>query len=223
MRIRHAAVALLACSLALGAAACGGSTTATSTPTTAGAGFTGVVRTQPIQVGDVTLPEETPGVAAGTTFPFRAKPGELLIAYFGYTSCPDVCPTTLANLNAARKKVGPDAGRVDLAMVTVDPERDTASVLDGYLRHFADRYHVLRTTDPAQLQAAEEVFGASSSVTKTGDGKVEVTHTGTAYVVDEHGTVLVEWPFGITTDDMANDLRVALAKVGAATTTGSTP
>lgn len=223
MRFRRAAVALVICSFAMTAAACGGSTTASSVPTTTTPSFKGVVRTQPIQVGDVTLPEETPGPAAGTTFPFKAKPGELLVAYFGYTSCPDVCPTTLANLNAARKKVGADAGRVDLAMVTVDPERDTASVLDGYLRHFADRYHVLRTTDPAQLQAAEDVFGASSSVTKTGDGKVEVTHTGTAYVIDEHGTVLVEWPFGITTDDMANDLRVALAKVGSTSTTGSTP
>lgn len=216
-------MALLACSLALGAAACGGSTTASSTPTTAGAGFKGVVRTQPIQVGDVTLPEETPGTAAGTTFPFKAQPGELLIAYFGYTSCPDVCPTTLANLNAARKKVGAQAAKVDLAMATVDPERDTASVLDAYLRHFADRYHVLRTTDPAQLKSAEDVFGASSSVTKDADGKVEVTHTGTAYVVDEHGTVLVEWPFGISSDDMAHDLLTALARVGTTSTTASTP
>ncbi|MEZ5144145.1 MAG: SCO family protein [Acidimicrobiales bacterium] len=220
-RIRRALPAVVVAAVLVGSAACGSGTgTASSTGATSAPSFKGVVRSAPLQVGDVTLPDQTAG-APGTPFAFRAKPGELLVGYFGYTSCPDVCPTTLANLKAARQKLGAGAEKVDLAMETVDPERDTPEVLAGYLSHFADRYHALRTTDPAQLQAAEEVFGASSSVTKTPEGKVEVVHTGTAYVIDEHGTVLVEWPFGISADDMANDLRAALARIGTPTTTGS--
>jgi protein SCO1/2 len=170
-----------------------------------------LTRADPIQVGDVTLPEVTVG-SAGGPFAFEARPGELLIAYFGYTSCPDVCPTTLANLRVAREDIGPAADGIDLAMVTVDPERDTPEVLSGYLSSFAERYHALRTTDPAELQAAEDAFGASSSVTKTDDGKVEVAHSGTTYVVDDKGRVLVEWPFGVTADEMASDLRLLLTE-----------
>ncbi len=103
-----------------------------------------------------------------------------------------------------------DADQVDLAMVTVDPERDTAEVLSGYLGSFADRYHAIRTTDPAALQAAEDAFGSSSSVTIADDGKVEVAHSATTYVVDENGTVLVEWPFGLGSAEMAADLQALL-------------
>jgi protein SCO1/2 len=215
---------LLPCLMALsliGAVACGSSTEASSSATTEALAFKGIVRTNPLQVGGVTLPEESPGTTP-TPFAFRAAPGELLVGYFGYTSCPDVCPTTLSQLKAARQKVGPTADAVDLAMVTVDPQRDTAEVLDGYLSHFSERHHVIRTTDPAQLRAAEDAFGATSSVTTTPEGTVEVAHSGTTYVIDEQGTVLVEWPFGISTEDMANDLRVALARVGTAPT-GTTP
>jgi len=175
----------------------------------------GIQRQRPLEVGAVSLPDVTKG-EPGTEFAFRAQPGQLLVAYFGYTSCPDVCPTTLAFLRSARESLGDDAGRVDLAMVTVDPERDTAERLSGYLSSFADRYHAVRTADPARLAAAEKAFGAESQVTKNADGTVEVSHSATSYVVDDQGRVLDEWTFGTSSEDMAGDLAKLLARSPAA-------
>lgn len=171
--------------------------------------LSGVVRQPPLQVGEVTLPEVTDS-DAGVPFTFKAEPGTLLVTYFGFTNCPDLCPTTLADLRAAKRRIGDDANVVDLAFATVDPQRDTPEILRDYVGSFTDSYHVLRTLDEAELEAAEQPFLASSSVTKAADGTIDVSHTATAYVVDENGTVLVEWPFGIGSSGMENDLRILL-------------
>jgi protein SCO1/2 len=109
----------------------------------------------------------------------------------------------------AKKKIGVLSDRVDLAMITVDPQRDTANILPRYLSSFTDRYHALIPANEAELRSAEKAFGATSSVT-TVDGKIEVVHGGTAYLVDDTGTVLVQWPFGLDAQSMANDLTVLL-------------
>lgn len=144
-------------------------------------------------------------------FVFRADPGGLMVVNFGFTNCPDICPATLSNLKNAKSRLGDDATRVDIAMVTVDPGRDTTDVLPRYLSSFTDRFHAIVPASDAELRAAEEVFQASSSVTDV-DGRIEVSHTGTAYVVDETGEVLVEWPFGIDTPSMASDLATLLTR-----------
>ena len=145
----------------------------------------------------------------GNPFELKAKPHEVLIVYFGYTHCPDVCPTTMVAIKNAKKKIGALADRVDLAMITVDPERDTADILPKYLTSFSSRFHALIPASDAELRTAENAFGATSSVTKV-DGKVEVVHGGTAYIVDDHGTVIVQWPFGLDATSMSKDLTVLL-------------
>lgn len=147
----------------------------------------------------------------GKPFPFVAQPDELLIAYFGYTHCPDVCPTTLVAIKNAKQKIGNLASRVDLAMATVDPDRDTVQVLPRYLASLADRYHALIPASLAELREAEQFFQTTSSVTVTGD-KIDVVHSGTAYVIDENGNVVVEWPFGLDANSMAHDLTQLLNK-----------
>jgi protein SCO1/2 len=159
------------------------------------------------QVGTVSLPDASAG---GAEFAFTAEPGHLLIAYFGYTSCPDVCPTTLSGLRQALRDLGDDAARVDLAMVTIDPARDTDEILVGYVQSFVDGAHALRTTDDSALRAVTEAFGASYSVTTAADGAVEVAHSGAMYVVDPSGTVTLTWPFGVTSDDIRGDLAQLL-------------
>jgi protein SCO1/2 len=149
--------------------------------------------------------------ATNTPFNFVAAPNELLIAYFGYTHCPDLCPTTLVNIKNAKKKMGELADRVDLAMITVDPNRDTKDVLPRYLASLSDRFHALIPSSTSELRDAEELFQTSSSVTVAGD-KVEVVHSGSAYVIDDEGMVVVEWPFGIDAKSMAHDLTVLLNK-----------
>jgi protein SCO1/2 len=117
----------------------------------------------------------------------------------------------LVNIKNAKKKMGELAARVDLAMITVDPNRDTKDVLPRYLASLSDRFHALIPSDDEELRRAEEFFQTSSSVTVTGD-KVEVVHSGTAYVIDDKGMVVVEWPFGIDANSMAHDLTVLLNK-----------
>ena len=162
----------------------------------------GIVRDPAPEVGDVSLPDLDTG---GSDFPFIAADGEILVVYFGYTSCPDVCPTTLADLRRAMADLD-DAERVDVAMATVDPERDTPEVISGYLHSFFPEGHPLRTEDDAELRAAADAFGADYEVTTSEDGDVEVAHTGFLYAVDDAGELALTWPFGTTWEDMQGDL-----------------
>ncbi|MEZ5234717.1 MAG: SCO family protein [Acidimicrobiales bacterium] len=146
-------------------------------------------------------------------FRTRAAPGGLLLVYFGYTFCPDVCPTTLTDLAAALDQLGDDASKVTLAMVTIDPDRDDLDTLAAYLGHFSDRFVAVRPHDPAELRAAESAYLASSSVVRSTSGDVEVSHSATVYLVDELGEVRVEWPFGTTPDTVAHDLRAVLQDI----------
>lgn len=150
---------------------------------------------------------------AGTTAPMSFIPAsdEVLIVYFGYTHCPDLCPTTMVAIKNAKKKIGDLASNVDIAMITVDPARDTDEILSRYLASFSDRYHALVPTSDAELRAVEKLFQATSSVTNV-DGEIQVVHGGTAYVVDSTGNVVVEWPFGLDSISMAHDLTILLTE-----------
>ena len=175
--------------------------------------ITGLVRDTPLDVGAVQVTDVTStGVFAehDERFEFIARPDSLLVVYFGYTNCPDLCPTTLAELRAATRRLGDDSSRVDLAMITVDPDRDTASVMNGFLSSFSERFHALRPVSTDELQTVEDAFLASSNVRVGTDGAVEVSHSANAYVVDESGRVVVEWPFGHGVEGMYDDLHILL-------------
>ncbi|MDH3308350.1 MAG: SCO family protein [Acidimicrobiia bacterium] len=163
----------------------------------------GIVRDPPPDVSDVSLPDAANADRAFTT---RAGSGALLLVYFGYTSCPDVCPTTLADLRRAVQRLGDDAGRIDVAMITVDPDRDDAQRLTAYVQSFFDGAHALRTDDAGQLLAAADAFGASYEVSQSEDGDVDVAHSAFLYAVDADGLIRLQWPFGVTSDDLYNDL-----------------
>ena len=176
---------------------------------TSGSTLIGLQREDPLDVSRVTIPEVA---LDGSTsdFQFRAEPGGLLVVFFGYTFCPDVCPTSLAELRNALRKIGTDAANVRVAFVTIDPERDTPDRLHDFVGTFIERYHVLRTTDWAVLEDVKTAFLASSSVTTNESGQIEVTHTGTSYFVNEDGLVVDELPFGVGADGMENDLRILI-------------
>ncbi|MDA3005045.1 MAG: SCO family protein [Actinomycetota bacterium] len=96
-------------------------------------GLAGFTRDPVPRVGGVSLPGVGPG-GRGKPVPMRAKPGNLLVVYFGFASCPDVCPTTLSDVRGALKRLPADQRkRVEVAMVTVDPTRDTANVMRSYV------------------------------------------------------------------------------------------
>lgn len=156
-------------------------------------------------VGTLALPDASDG---DKDYTFKATDGRLLIVYFGYTFCPDVCPTTLAEVKKAFKQLGSKADRVDVAMITIDPDRDTDAIITGYVQSFIPGAHALRTDDQDSLQATAKAFGASYSVTTAADGTIEVSHSAAMYVVDTTGTVVLTWPFGIPADGIATDLEI---------------
>lgn len=149
--------------------------------------------------------------AGEAPFTFTAAPGGLLVVTFGFVSCPDVCPATLGNLRSALETLGPDADRVRVAFVTVDINRDTATVLIPFLRSFVGNGHALRPRNQAELGRIEAAFGATSSVTRDATGEIQVRHTPLTYVVNESGDVVLQWDFGTPGESMARELRSLLA------------
>lgn len=163
-------------------------------------------------VGDITLPDLTD---SGAEFALQADPGQLLVIYFGYTNCPDFCPTTLSDLRLATRRMdADDAAKIDVAMVTVDPERDNP-VLADYITSFFDEGHALGTDNADLLARAAGPFGVSYDVAQADDGTVEVAHTTALYVVDDSGELVLTWQFGVEIDDLADDLTQLLEATGA--------
>ena len=113
--------------------------------------------------------------------------GRVAVLYLGYTNCPDVCPLTLANLAEVLREMGSDAKRVSILFVTVDPQRDTDSVLANYVKSFAPQVVGLRG-DPNQLAALARRYRLAYSVTpKTSKHPYEATHSAAVYVFDAAG------------------------------------
>jgi len=155
-------------------------------------------------VAGVTLPDLTKG---GTPFALKAGSGELLLVYFGYTTCPDFCPATLSNVNLARRQLD-DPSQVDFAMITVDPERDLP-VLADYVTGFLADGHALGTDDPDALARAADPFLVTYEVREV-DGETQVGHSTLLYAVDDAGNVLLAWPPEVTVDDLAADIEQLL-------------
>lgn len=201
--------------LALVAAACGGSGEAT---------LHGVVRDAPLEVGGLVLTEVTApdlragGIVEDGRLVMRAADDRLLVVYFGFLNCPDVCPTTLADLRSALMLLdASERDRVDLAFITVDADRDGPEELAAYLRHFLPRHHAVRAAQ-AELTTAMSAFLASASVEIGMDGSVDVAHSAFVYAVDSAGRVIVEWPFGTSSGALADDLAGLLARSPASAT-----
>ena len=152
-------------------------------------------------VGDIALPDLTND---STEFPLRADPGRMLLVYFGYTNCPDFCPNTMASIKLARQQVD-DPAKVEMAMATVDPERDL-DTLASYVTGFVPDGHALGTPDDAALSRAASAFGVSYEVNTGSGGEAEVAHTTLLYAVDDDGQVVLAWPFGVSIDDLAADI-----------------
>ncbi len=175
--------------------------------------YSGYVIDPPHDVSAVDLPvADVAGTGSPETFNMAAKPGGLNLIYFGYTFCPDVCPTTMSDIRKVREALpADDAADVGMAMVTIDPNRDTAQVLTDYVHNFGEDGMALRTDDEAQLREAADAFGADFEVTTNDEGEVEVSHTGQLYAVDDSGHVVMVWPFGTTAESMTRDVKSLLA------------
>ena len=136
--------------------------------------------------------------------------GKVLVLFFGFTRCPDICPTTLAEVAAAVKTLGADAERVQVLFVTLDPERDTGKVLGEYVHAFDPRFVALRG-DAAATQRVAKDFKIYYEKRKTGD-TYSIDHSAQAYVIDAQGRLRLLVRHDRIGQDLAADLRALLGE-----------
>lgn len=130
--------------------------------------------------------------------------GRAVLLYFGYTHCPDVCPTTLANLADVLKRLGRDAEKVRVLFVTVDPDRDTLDVLKQFAAAFAPQVDGLRGSDNALADLARR-YRVAYAVKKTPD--YVVTHTSAVFVFDDQGRARLVTTDTTDTAGLTEDVR----------------
>lgn len=136
--------------------------------------------------------------------------GKLVLLVFGFTNCPEVCPTTLATLAEARKALGADAAAVQVVYVTVDPERDDVTRIRQYLGAF-DPGFVGGTGSPDALAAVRKSYGvAADKVAKPGGG-YGMSHSSSVYLIDREGRLRAMMPYGHEAKDFVHDLKLLLA------------
>lgn len=133
--------------------------------------------------------------------------GKVVIMFFGYTHCPDVCPTTMSDLRQTMKLLGKDADQVQVLFITVDPDRDTQEVLAQFVPSFDKRFIGLR----GSLQEVAENMGSykifASKVMSSGDSHYTIDHSAGLYVFDKKGTARIYMSYGQKPADIAHDIK----------------
>lgn len=141
--------------------------------------------------------------------------GKVSVVFFGYTHCPDVCPTTLAELAEVKAMLGKDGERVQAVFVTVDPERDTAPVLKAYVDGFNAGFVALRGSPEQIKQATREFKVFFAKVPGRTESTYTIDHTAGAYVFDAQGRIRLFSRYGTGPKAMEEDVRALLAERGA--------
>lgn len=138
--------------------------------------------------------------------------GKVLVVFFGYTQCPDVCPTTMAELAAVKQQLGADGKRVQGIFVSVDPERDTAELLKAYVANFDADFVALRGTPEQVKLAAKEFKVYYNKVPGKTEQSYTVDHTAASYLFDTEGRVRVFERYGSGAAVLTQDLKILLAQ-----------
>jgi protein SCO1/2 len=169
--------------------------------------FHGSVIDPPVAAQDFTLANYD-----GQPFRLGGQHGKVVLMFFGYTSCADVCPTTLAEFRQLRERLGDRANEVAFVFVTVDPERDTPGKIRAYLTLFAPDFYGLSGT-PAELEVVYQAYGVYAEKQESDSaGGYEVAHTSSVYVIDRAGNLRLTFPYGTSPEDMLADMRKLLSE-----------
>ena len=159
-------------------------------------------------------PGQAPSVilqqANGRQFSLADQHGSVVLLFFGYTHCPDVCPTTLSDWKRVKTALGRDASRVRFVFISVDPARDDPATLQRYVSRF-DPDFIGATSDTATLARIEHSFHVMSTREETGSANgYAVTHPSQTFVVDKRGDLRLLYSFGMQTSDVVSDIRQLL-------------
>lgn len=137
--------------------------------------------------------------------------GKIVVLFFGYTQCPDVCPTTMAELKSVMQLLGPDAERVQVLFVTLDPQRDTPALLSQYVPAFDARFVGLYGDEAATANAAREFKVFYRSVPGATPTSYTLDHTAGSFVFDPQGRVRLYLRQGQPAASVAHDLKLLLS------------
>lgn len=142
----------------------------------------------------------------GQPFTLSEQHGKVVLLFFGYTSCPDVCPATLAEYRQIASQLGDQADAAIFVMITADPERDTPERLANYVTAFNPDFLGLAGS-PEELQAVYDGYGVFVEKEDT-DSKAGylVSHTARIYVIDQDGNLRLTFPFGMEAEDIGSDI-----------------
>lgn len=168
--------------------------------------FRGSPLDPPVDVPDFQLVDEH-----GQPFRLSEQRGRVVLLFFGYTSCPDVCPTTLATWRQVHEALGKDAERVRFVFVTVDPERDTTERLGMHVDAFHPDFVGL-TGSPEALEAVYEIFDVFYEKDTSSQSALGylVSHTATTFVLDPQGQWRLRESYGTLVEDLVHDIQQLL-------------
>lgn len=146
----------------------------------------------------------------GSSLSLARYRGRVVLLVFGFTNCPEVCPTTLATLAQARKELGAQAGDVQVVYVTVDPERDDLPRIRQYLAAF-DAAFIGATETGDKLAAMRKRYGVTAEKVIGKSGGYAMNHSTSVYMIDRGGRLQAVMPYGHDAKDFVHDLRLLLA------------
>ena len=137
--------------------------------------------------------------------------GKVTVVFFGYTQCPDVCPTTMVELAQVKKALGKDGERIQGLFVSIDPERDTPEILKAYMASFDPSFVALRGTQEQTKEAAKEFKVFYAKVPGKVEGSYTMDHTAGSYIIDGNGKVRLFERYGGGVDGLTADIKALLA------------
>ena len=195
--------ALLAGATALAAlAGCDGQSPGSGKPSFKAIDITGAEYARTLQLSD-------PDGQVRTLADYK---GKVVVVFFGFTQCPDVCPGTMAELAEVKRSLGADGARVQGIFVTIDPVRDTAELLKAYVGNFGPDIVGLRGTPEQTVAVAKEFKVFFSKVPGKTDTSYTVDHTAGSYVFDAKGKVRLFTRYGSGAKALSDDLKILLAE-----------
>lgn len=136
--------------------------------------------------------------------------GKVVVVFFGFTQCPDVCPTSMTELAEARRLLGPDGDKVQGVFITIDPERDTADVLKAYVDNFDPSFVALRGTPEETAKVAQDFKVYYKKVDGKTPGSYTMDHTAASFVIDPQGRPRLYTRYGTGPQPLADDIRLLL-------------
>jgi protein SCO1 len=138
--------------------------------------------------------------------------GKVTVVFFGFTQCPDVCPTTMLELAEIRKALGADGAKVQGVFISVDPERDTPEVLQAYVNNFSPDFVALRGTLEETKATAKAFKVFFAKVPGKTEGTYSIDHTAGSYVFDAKGKIRLFTRYGTGVDALKHDLQLLIAQ-----------